>query len=721
MKQILLFFLFIFLSVSSLISQESSYRFPFQDPALGMEKRISDLISRLSLEEKASMMLYNSPGVERLGIPPYNWWNECLHGVARAGKATVFPQAIGMAATFDPDLVYRIAGAISDEARAKHNAAVAKGSYEQYTGLTFWTPNVNIFRDPRWGRGQETYGEDPYLTSRIGEAFVGGLQGDDRRYLKAAACAKHYVVHSGPEESRHHFDATPPERDFFETYLPAFKALADTGVEAVMCAYNRTYGLPCCGSPLLLQKVLREYLGFEGHIVSDCWALDDIWARHKVVDTRAEAAAMAANAGVNLNCGYIYKYLPEAVDSGLVLESTIDSNLAVLLRTRFRLGLMDPPEMVPFNAIPREVVNCDEHREMALEAATKSIVLLKNENNTLPLDESKIRNIFITGPTAFDNDALVGNYNGFSGNMVTFVEGIVNRSDPGTVVDYSRGCLLNTDSIFHGFWEARRADVSIAVVGLNRMLEGEEGDAMLAEGGDRQDIRLPRNQVEFLHKLRHNIKEKPLIVVITGGSAIATEEIDSLADAMLFAWYPGEQGGNALADILFGSSNPSGRLPVTFYRNIEDLPPYDDYSMEGRTYRYFSGKVSFPFGHGLSYSDFAYENPRVAEGLIVAGNDIRLSLTISNNSDTPGDEVVQVYAARKKSGNFRPRKTLIAFQRVSLDANEKKHINFVINSYRLSYFNEYSKRYRIDPGLYELQIGASSEDIRARGEVIIFD
>jgi beta-glucosidase len=388
--------------------------YKFRNPAMPLEERIDDLISHLTLEQKAGIMLYDSPGIDSLGIPAYNWWNECLHGVARAGKATVFPQAIGLAALFDDSLVFQIASAISDEARAKYNTAVKKNNRAQYAGLTFWTPNINIFRDPRWGRGQETYGEDPYLTARIGVAFVKGLQGNNPRYLKAAACAKHFAVHSGPENTRHEFNAMPDERDFRETYLPAFKSLVDAEVEAVMCAYNRLYDLPCCGSPYLLNDILRQEWGFKGHIVSDCWAPDDFYKTHKVVKTEVEAAAMAANAGVNLNCGYTYEVLPDAVKQGLVRESTIDSILRPLLRTRFKLGLFDPDSLNPFSAIDPSIVDCDRHRQLAYEAAAKSIVLLKN-NGILPLRKDTLKKIYVTGPTATDVFALVGNYNGWSG------------------------------------------------------------------------------------------------------------------------------------------------------------------------------------------------------------------------------------------------------------------------------------------------------------------
>ncbi len=697
--------------ISTAISHAQGPGMPFQNPKLDTETRIKDLISRLTLEEKASMMLYNSPAIERLGIPSYNWWNECLHGIGRAGKATVFPQAIGLAATFNDDLICEVSTAISDEARAKHNAAVKKGNRRQYTGLTFWTPNINIFRDPRWGRGQETYGEDPLLTGKIGSAFVKGLQGDDPKYLKTAACAKHYAVHSGPEIIRHQFNALPSEKDFYEVYLPAFKTLVNANVEAIMCAYNRTYDEPCCGSEFLLKDILRDKWGFEGHIVSDCWALDDIWARHKVVDEKLEAAAMAANAGVNLNCGYIYEFLPEAVEKGLITEETINENLAALLSTRFKLGLFDPPNQAPYNSITAEVVNSDRNKELAYQAAAESIVLLKNKNNTLPLDKEKLHKIFVTGPNAFNNDALIGNYNGVSGEMVTFLEGITDRADEGTIVTYSKGCLLNTDSVFHGWWQAGYADATIAVIGLTRLLEGEEGDAMLAEGGDRKEIKLPENQIEYIRMLRENAGDKPLIVVFTGGSAIAFPEIDTLADAVIYTWYPGEQGGNALADIIFGDLNPSGKLPITIYNSIDDLPEFDDYNMDNRTYRYFNGEALYPFGHGLSYSDIVYEYIKLS-GVSFSDDDIlQIKIVVTNESDMDALEAIQVYASKTEAEHFRPKKMLLGFDKVMIPANQSKTIIIPVNIKDLQYWDEPKQKYKLEKGEYEIRIGSSSEDI----------
>ena len=701
------------------VLQAQAFDYPFQDPENSIDIRVDDLINRLTLEEKAGMMVYNSLAIERLGIPEYNWWNECLHGVGRAGKATVFPQAIGMAATFDDELIKLVATAISDEARAKHHAAVKKGNRAQYTGLTFWTPNINIFRDPRWGRGQETYGEDPYLTSRMGTAFVHGLQGDNPKYLKTSACAKHYVVHSGPEEIRHYFNVLPDEIDFRETYLPAFKALVDAGVESVMCAYNRLYDEPCCGSKYLLNDILKEEWGFQGHIVTDCGALDDIWSRHKVVDEKVEAAAMAVNAGVNLNCGEMYQYIPMAVEKGLVEEATIDANLEPLLRTRFKLGLFDPEEQIPWSDLSPKIVNNERHRELAYRTASKSIVMLKN-NGVLPLDMNEPQSILVAGPTAADMTALMANYNGFSGNMVTILEGINNRVDAGTTVDYSQGFLFNNDSLFHGYWRAGMADIIIACIGLNTLLEGEDGDAMFnPHGGDRRRIELPSNQVEYVREMRNRNANKKIIVVVTGGGAVALPEINELADAILFAWYPGEQGGNALADILFGNVNPSGKLPVTFYHSTEDLPTFEDYSMKGRTYRYFDGKPLFPFGYGLGYSEFVYDNLTMDKTVFGANESINLSFNLSNEGDRDGEEVVQVYIREVDAKKGSPQRSLIDFKRVPLVGGASQKVIFQLPVSRFVRWDADDRVYRTNAGRYLIQVGASSEDIRMEKEIFV--
>jgi beta-glucosidase len=692
---------------STLESSPQETAYPFQDQGLSLERRIDDMITRMTTEEKISQLLYNSPAIERLGIAEYNWWNECLHGVARAGKATVFPQAIGLAATFDEDLIHRVGDAISTEARAKYNVAVKKGNRAQYTGLTFWTPNINIFRDPRWGRGQETYGEDPFLTGRLGAAFVRGLQGTDPAYLKAAACAKHFAVHSGPEKTRHEFNALPDEKDFRETYLPAFKALTDARVEAVMCAYNRLYDEPCCGSRFLLDDILRNEWGFRGHIVSDCWALDDIWARHKVVTTREEAAAMAAHAGVNVNCGYIYRHLNEALVQGLVTEATIDSILRPLLKTRFRLGLFDPEDRTPWSALGPDAVNSPENQALAYEAAVKSMVLLQNKNNVLPLNRDSISNILVAGPVSADLQAMVGNYNGWSGNIVTFLEGITDAVDPGTVVDYTLGCQMNTPGNYYGFWEARMADVVIMCLGNSKMMEGEEGEAILnPDGGDRTDIRLPESQRKYVRMMREKAPGKPIIAVITGGSAIALQDVLEVADAVIFAWYPGEQGGTALADILFGKANPTGRLPVTFYTSTDDLPPFIDYSMQGRTYKYFKGEPLFPFGFGMSYSTFEYQGLTCDKGSCKEGEPVRINVLVRNSGNFPGEEVVMVFASGPKGDD--DGKHLVGFKRVHLEPGEIKSVPLEIDLMDMYQWDLSQKRYYVEKGHYILECTSSS-------------
>lgn len=707
-------FLLLF-SSTSLTAQIPAY----QDPAKPVESRVADLLSKMTPEEKVSQLLYNSPAIDRLGIPEYNWWNECLHGVARAGKATVFPQAIGLAATFDDSLVNRIAAAIATEARAKFNLASANGNRGQYMGLSFWTPNINIFRDPRWGRGQETYGEDPYLTGRMGAAFVKGLQGDDPKYLKASACAKHYAVHSGPEKTRHEFNALPDEQDFRETYLPAFKELVNAGVESVMCAYNRVFDEPCCGSKYLLNDILRKEMGFKGHIVSDCWALDDIWLRHKVVETREEAAAMAAKAGVNLNCGYIYSHLPQAIKQRLVPESILDTILAPVLRTRIKLGLLDPADAVPFSKITADTVNCQYNKGLAYEAACKSMVLLQNKKDVLPLNKSQVRNILVVGPVSADIQAMVGNYNGWSGNIITFLEGITEAAGAGITVDQTPGCLLSTPGQYTGFWQAESADVVIVCLGNTKLLEGEDGDAMLnANGGDRIDITLPESQREYIKELRKRLPEKKIVAVITGGSAIALQDVLSTADAVIFAWYPGEQGGKALADIIFGDVNPSGKLPVTFYKSIEDLPPFDDYSMKNRTYKYYTGEVLFPFGFGLSYTNFVQQRPDFKYGMPEKGGLFKFDVPIKNTGNRAGEQVIMVYASKagrafRKKEQFMPEggKYLVAFKRVYLEPGEEKMIPFEVDLSKMYIWDSKRKSHEPGRGFYFLRTGGFSSQI----------
>jgi len=690
---------------------------PFQDTNLSFEKRAEDLVSRLTLKEKAGLMVHNSKAVKRLGIPSYNWWNEALHGVARNGKATVFPQAIGMAATFDNVLIKKVASTISDEARAKYHTALKLDNRSRYSGLTFWTPNVNIFRDPRWGRGHETYGEDPYLTSLMGVAFVEGLQGDDPKYLKTAACAKHYVVHSGPEPLRHRFNAIASYRDFRETYLPAFKALVDANVEAVMCAYNRTNDEACCGSKSLLGTILREELGFKGHVVSDCWALNDIWKKHKIVPTAEDAAALAIRSGVNLNCGNVYKNLPLAIEKDLVSELKVDQLLKELLISRFKLGLMDDDSLVPFSNLKPEIVNCDAHKALARKVAAKSMVLLKNKNNVLPLKKD-LKKLFVTGPIASNVEVLLANYHGVSGEYVTFLEGIVNRVSVGTSVEYRKGTDI-VNSTFNGASLASNAS-TIVCIGITSEFEGEQGDAMLSDDhGDRKRIKLPKNQIEYIRKLRKAAKNKPLIVVVSGGSAIPMPEIEELADAIIFTWYPGEQGGNALADIIFGDYNPAGRLPITFYRSVEDLPDYQNYNMKGRTYRYFEGNPLYEFGYGLSYTSFDYSNIKTNKSAYKNTDVIKVSIDITNSGDLDGEEVVQLYVKKMGSKLDMPIKSLKGFNRITIQKGDTKTIEFEFPASELAYWNEKKYAWKIEKGAFEIQIGASSSDVKLKAQLVI--
>ncbi len=683
---------------------------PWLNPDLPLDARVEDLISRLTLEEKISQMTNNSAAIERLGIPEYDWWNECLHGVARAGKATVFPQAIGLAATFDDELMQRIATAISDEGRAKYNAARKLGNFNRYTGLSFWSPNINIFRDPRWGRGQETYGEDPYLTGRLGVIMVKGLQGNDPKYLKTAACAKHFAVHSGPERLRHEFNAVPSKKDLIETYLPAFRALVKEGrVEAVMCAYNRTYDLPCCGSSYLLNDILRQEWGFKGHIVSDCWALQDFYSGHNVVRTPAEAAAMALKAGVSVNCGVTYPSLKEAVDQGLVTEEEIDRQLAYLLSTRFRLGLFDPPELVKYTAISPDIIHNEKHIQLAREAAVESVVLLKNKNKTLPLRKD-LKLIQIVGPLGNDAQMLYGNYYGQTPDAITIVEGIAAKSDPGTTVRYREGILLVNSSeddppqVFTNV--ASSSDVIIAVMGISNLIEGEEGSSLASpDKGDRVDIRLPKNQAGYLKAIRAG-GDAPIILIVAGGSPVSLVDVEDLADAIVFVWYPGEQGGNAVADILFGDASPSGKLPVTFPMSVEQLPAFEDYGMAGRTYRYMEAEPEYPFGFGLGYTTFEYANIRLNAEKISVGGSVNVEVDVKNTGNRKGAEVVQLYLTDVAASARTPKYALKGFSRIKLEAAETYTVRFVITPEMMELVTE-DGQLITEPGEFRVTVGGA--------------
>ena len=837
---------------------------PYRDTTLPVEARVEDLISRMTLEEKVSQMMYDAPAIERLGVPPYNWWNECLHGVGRAGVATVFPQAIGLAATWNTDLMRRIAATISDEARAKHHEALRQGVRDIYTGLTFWSPNVNIFRDPRWGRGQETYGEDPYLTARMGVAFVKGLQGDDPRYLKLVATPKHFAVHSGPEPERHHFDAQVDERDLQETYLPAFEACVREGQAAsVMGAYNRTNGEPCCASPTLLGRILRQEWGFggptgsEGYVVSDCGAICDIYEHHQVVKTAEEAAALAVNNGCDLNCGVVYSALLAAVEKRLISEEAVDRAVRRLFTARFRLGMFDPPERVPYAQIPYEVNDSHEHRALALQAARESIVLLKNEGDLLPLRKD-LESIAVIGPNADDLQILLGNYNGTPSRPITPLEGIRKKISPAARLYYAQGCemaegvhplvvvpsvclrpadadanqaglradyydnpafegdavLTRIDPLVDFAWKgkspltghtagrfavrwtgslvapvtgtyqlgvsgfsgytltldneqivayekihhpvtqtkelkleagrfyglrldyvnrgldpqvrllwsvpgsdhaidpvemAQRAETVVMVMGLSPALEGEEMPVQVEgfAGGDRTEIKLPRPQEELLRRI--HALGKPIVLVLLNGSALAVNWADEHVPAIVEAWYPGQAGGDAIADVLFGDYNPGGRLPVTFYRSVEDLPPFEDYSMEDRTYRYFRGEPLYPFGHGLSYTTFAYTNLRLSAETITPYETLTVSADVRNTGDRAGDEVVQLYTSDVAASVPVPIWQLQGFERVHLAPGETKTVAFTLTPRQFSIIDEAGRRV-VEPGGFQVTVGGRQPD-----------
>jgi beta-glucosidase len=672
------------------------------------QERIHDLISRMTLEEKASQLLHESPAIPRLGIPEYNWWSECLHGVARAGVATVFPQAIALAATFDEALAHEVASAISDEARAKYNESVKRGFRAKYHGLTFWTPNVNIFRDPRWGRGQETYGEDPVLTSRMGVAFVRGLQGDDPDHLKLAACAKHFAVHSGPEKLRHSFNAEVSMKDLNETYLPAFHALVDAGVESVMGAYNRTLGEPCCASKFLIKDILRGEWGFRGHFVSDCWAIRDFHENHGVTKTPEESAALAINTGCDLNCGCAYKALVESVRQGLTTEKKIDESLERLLSTRFKLGMFDgTPGNGPWDRLDSSIVDCDRHRSLARTAAEKSVVLLKNRNNLLPLDGSQ-KKILLIGPGAANVHALLGNYHGLNSRLVTILEGVSEKVGglPGIGLDYTQGCMMYDENRNTG-WTigmAEAADVVIAVFGLDNAMEGEEGDAIASDAkGDRDEIELPEWQLAYLKALSD--RGTPLVLVLTGGSPIAIPE--EIADAILFAWYPGEEGGHVIADIIFGDVVPSGHLPVTFPLSTRQLPPYDDYAMKGRTYRYMTEEPLWPFGFGLSYARFSFGRLVLSAPSIAAGETLTATVSVTNEGLVAADEVIQLYVSKDSRSDSDPVSSLRAFKRVRIEGGAAIDVTFALGASDFASIRE-SGEAVLETGCYTVLAGDSS-------------
>jgi beta-glucosidase len=681
----------------------------YLDTQLSAKERARILVSQMTLPEKIAQMLHKAPPIPRLDVPAYNWWNECLHGAARSGRATVFPQAIGMAATFNIELMSRTAEIISDEARAKHHQALKQDNRGQYFGLTPWSPNINIFRDPRWGRGQETYGECPYLTSRLGVAFVRGLQGSDPKYLKLVATPKHYAVHSGPESLRHTFDAVVSPRDLRETYLPAFKAtVQEGGAWSVMGAYNRTNGEPCCGSHTLIQKILREEWGFAGYYVSDCWAIRDFHENHKVTSTPEESVAMAVRNGCDLNCGDIYPRLREAEKLGLITEAEITVCAERLFEARFKLGMFDPEDEVPFSHLSPDIVHSEAHVAHARQVARESIVLLKNEGNLLPLKRN-INGIAVVGPAACTSEVLLANYNGFSPNLVTILEGIIGEVSVGTQVTYTKGCdFAGLAPINEGHLKTATdaADVIIATLGYSPLLEGEEGDAageLEADGsGDRTRIGLPGRQLELLQKL--HALGKPVVLLLTGGSPIELKWAAENIPAILMVWYPGEQGGQAAADVLFGDYNPAGRLPVTFVKDLEQLPAFTEYAMKGRTYRFMTEEPLYPFGYGLSYTTFAYSKLQLSRATIGVSDPVSVTVSVRNTGARAGDEVVQLYVKDLQSSVPVPFRQLAGISRVHLQPGEEKQVTLKLKPEQLAAYDDAGQPF-VEPGEFEISVG----------------
>ncbi len=854
------------------IAQVSTSTSPWLDTHLPFGQRAADLVSRMTLEEKVSQMGDVAPGIPRLNIPAYNWWNEALHGVARAGLATVFPQAIGMAATWDDSLVFRMATVISTEARAKHHEYLRHDEHQRYQGLTFWSPNINLFRDPRWGRGQETYGEDPFLTGRLAIQFIRGMQGDDPRYFRTIATVKHFAVHSGPEPARHQFDAVVSERDLRESYLPHFEAgIREGGAYSLMCAYNRVYGAPACGSSLLEDSILRVEWRFPGYIVSDCDAIDDIFRRHQVVPNAAQAAAMGVRMGTDLDCGRTYNNLVDAVHQGLLSEAQIDTSVTRLFLARFRLGMFDPPDSVRWARTPFSVLDQPANRALALQAARESMVLLKNRGNVLPL-RNNIGTIAVIGPNADQWRMLLGNYNGIPADPVTPLRGIREAAAPGTRVLYARGSdlvdsfpvpdampsavlqaadgrpgldvayyasrTMTGDPLFRGvdttlnanwhegapradmnvddfgvrwtgtlrvprtgsyrftlvgtikfqlylddtlkvqsvypthdgefpdprfattpslaleagrsyrvrvdgqesygeaelqlLWSppsdqleedairvASQADVVVMFLGLTARLEGEEMRVQINgfQGGDRTRIDLPDVQQHLLERIV--ALGKPTVLVLLNGSAVAVNWAQEQVPAILDAWYPGQAAGTAIADVLFGNYNPAGRLPVTFYRDVSDLPAFDNYAMAGRTYRFFAGTPLYPFGHGLSYTTFAYRGLRTSANTLHANDTLTVTVDVRNTGARAGDEVVQLYVRHRGSAVERPLRDLRGFRRVTLQPGETRSVAFPLAASSLAYWDAGTHRWVVERDRIDIEVGASSADIRLRKTIAV--
>lgn len=703
----------------------------YLNPELPLDERVADLIPRMSLEEKVSQMMYAAPGIPRLEIQEHNWWSECIHGVAKAGNATVFPQCIGMASSFDPDLLYKVATAISVEARAKHHEFARQGDRTLHKGLTFFSPNINILRDPRWGRCQETYGEDPYLTSRMAVAFVKGLQGDDPRYLRVVATAKHFAAHSGPEAFRHNFDSRVSEKDLRETYLPAFKSCVVEGkVASIMAAYNRLNGEPCSVSERLLTKILRDEWGFDGYVASDCDSILDIHTYYPVPTSTAHWAALALKNGCEMNCGRIYVHLMAALKEKLIAEKDIDRALARLMRIRMRLGMFDPPERVSYTKIPYEKVNCDEHRDLALAIARESIVLVKNENRILPLSKN-LKAIAVIGPNADDVNALSGNYtplptgdyHALPFQYTTVIQGIRKQVSPETRVLFARGCdwineadnkwgLKPTSAFAEALAAAERADVVVMCLGLTSELEGEQGQQSRSEWeGDRHGIALPRVQQMLLEAVA--TKGKPMVLVLLGGGPVTCSWAQDNLPGIIVGWYPGELGGQAVAEVLFGDCNPSGKLPVTFVKSVDQLPLYTDYGMTGRTYRYLKEEPLYPFGFGLSYTRYEYSNLRLGGDTIKLGQPIEVTADVENTGKRAGDEIVELYLSDLEASVAIPTHELKGFKRVHLEPGERQSVSFTLQPRQMALINEEGQCI-LEPGKYRVYVGGCQPDARSK-------
>ena len=689
----------------------------------GLEKQAIEIISKMTLEEKISQLMNTTPGIERLGIEPYDYWNEGLHGVGRNGRATVFPEPIGLGATFDTDLVKQIGDVISTESRAKYIVARKNKNYSRYTGLTFWSPNINIFRDPRWGRGMETYGEDPFLTGSLGSAFVKGMQGNDPVYLKVAACSKHYAVHSGPESTRHSANINPSKRDLWETYLPAFRMLVqDANVEIIMGAYNRVYGESCSGSKYLLTDVLRNQWGFKGHIVSDCDAVDDIYKGHGIVKTAAEASALAIKNGLNVECGHSFFALKEAVEKNLITEAELDKALIPLMMTRLKLGILQKDDNCPYNNYSESDICSPKHTALSKQAALESMVLLKN-NGVLPLKKD-IHTLFVTGAGAADAFWLMGNYFGISDRYCTYLQGIVSKVSSGTAVNYRPGVLENTptkNELNYAVGEAARTQYTIIVMGNNGNLEGEEGESIDSDTkGDRTSLSLPKSQMDYLREIyqrkqafakmrkESNNNGSGIIVVLTGGSPIDVREISEMADAVIMAWYSGQEGGYALGDLIFGDANFSGRLPITFPADGAKLPDFEDYSMQNRTYKYMKDNIFYPFGYGLSYGKVSYSNPSAVKN---KDNSATVRVKVSNNSDIATVETVQVYVSAPGAGQSAPIQQLAAFKRVEIKPNSSVDVSFDIAADRIKTV-EADGTSKLRKGVFTFTIGGAAPSER---------